>query len=145
MQNIVLYIPVGITWFIVFWIVGGVIFSILALFRVAKLRKAQFSCLFTISCALCATGATYSASLLGNDQIQNCTNTARDIFAQFASVIACGIFPITIMGIAWFIGLMFVGIILLFISRSKNQSWVDKKLDTTIVETVSCVSEIHIH
>ncbi|MFH1610980.1 MAG: hypothetical protein ABIA83_00025 [Patescibacteria group bacterium] len=145
MSDWIFYIPVGFVWFIIFWIVGGVIFSIAALFKIAKLRKAQFSCLFTITCVGCAYGATHSAFLIGNSQVGACLNQAQDIFGKFASVIACGIFPITAMGIIWFIALMLVGAVLLYISRAKNQSWVDKKLDETIPEPISQISEFHIH
>lgn len=145
MQDWIFFVPVGLMWFIIYWIVGGVIFSIAALFRIAKIRKAQFSCLFTLASIGCAFGATYTALIIGEKEIHVCLGEAQDIFGQFASVIACGVFPLMIMGAIWFAGLLFIGSILLYLSRAQNQSWVDEKLEEVIPEPISQISEFHIH
>ncbi len=145
MADWILLIPIGIVWFILYWIIGGVIFSIAALFRVAKLRKAQFSCLFTFAAIGCAYGATHTAYLFGKREIVMCLMEARDVFEQLASVMACGMFSIVLMGAVWFVGLLALGSILLFLSRAKNQSWVDEKLDDKQSETIQEVSEFHVH
>lgn len=145
MHGWLLFIPVGIVWFVLYWIIGGIIFSIAALFRVAKLRKAQFSCLFTLASLGCAYGATYTGFLFGQKEINVCLSQARDIFEQLASVFACGILPMVFMGSAWFLGLLLLGSILLFISRAKNQSWVDEKLDESCPEPIGQIKEFHVH
>lgn len=140
-----LLIPVGVVWFILYWIVGGIIFSIAALFKVAKLRKAQFSCLFTLASIGCAYGATHTAYIFGRREIESCLLQANDIFEQLASVMACGMLSIVAMGAVWFVGLLALGSILLFLSRARNQSWVDEKLDESTPEAIGQVNEFHVH
>ncbi len=140
-----LLIPVGVVWFILYWIIGGIIFSIAALFRVAKLRKAQFSCLFTFASIGCAYGATYTGQLFGQNQIAVCLSEARDVFEQLASVVACGMFSVVSMGAIWFIGLLIISSILLYLSRAKNQSWVDERLDDQAPEPIAQINEFHVH
>lgn len=145
MADWILLIPVAFVWFVLYWILGGIIFSIAALFRVAKLRKAQFSCLFTLASMGCAYGATHTAYLLGQREITTCLVQAQDLFEELASVIACGIFSIVLMGALWFIGLLAIGSVLLFLSRAKNQSWVDEKYEEKQPEPIGQINEFHVH
>ena len=48
-----------IVWFVVFWLVAGVMFAVIALIRFVKLNKARFSCLFTILSFVTAYGAAW--------------------------------------------------------------------------------------
>lgn len=53
-------------WFIVYWILGGVFFSIIAATQLMHLKKTQFSCLFTIGSAVAAYAASAGALVLAH-------------------------------------------------------------------------------
>lgn len=115
----------ALTWFVIFWLVGGVFFAIISVMRTAKLRKAHFSCLFTLSTLLAACGAAYGGLYLGQGQIETCMVEAQDYFDALAAVYGCGVLELFAAAGLAFLALVFVGFILLFICRPKNDSWVD--------------------
>jgi len=121
--------PLAVFWFLIFWLVGGVLFSIIALFRSSKIKKTQFSCLFTLLCAGCAYGAAHTGMMMGAEEINVCLEKAVGWTESFSAIIACGVFAMMISGLAWFILLFVGGSLLLLLSRSKNQSWIDGKVE----------------
>ena len=116
--------PLALFWFLIYWIGGGVLFSILALFRSSKLRKTRFSCLFTLLAAGCGYGAAHLGMRMGEKQIDACLVEATGLLEAFAAMIGCGIFQMMFSGIAFGIVLFVFGLFFMLISRSKKQSWV---------------------
>lgn len=144
MTNIYYFLPLSVFWFFIFWLVGGVLFAIIALFRTTKLKKAQFSCVFTLWCLFCAIGAAHTGLLMGNDEIEICLQKAQGFVESFSAVIACGVYSMMITGAAWFILLFAGGLLLLLLSRAKNQSWVheaDKKEESDKVQIKKLIVE----
>lgn len=120
-------IVLTIFWFIIFWLIGGVIFAIIALMRTSKLRKARFSCLFTLACAGAAYGAAWSGLTLGEGAIAECLQKNDSFFEELAAVYGCGVLEISFSALLWFVGLFLVGFLLLLVSHTANQSWTDAK------------------
>lgn len=118
-------IVISFIWFIIYWMAGGVLFATIALINVIKLRRARFSCLFTLASYLSALGAAYMGTYVAKEQIYACVAEAEDVFGALASVIACGIFEHVGAGALWFIVLVVIGVLLLILSRATNQSWMD--------------------
>ena len=113
--------------FLLYWLVGGVFFAIVSLFRASKIRKAQFSCLFTLSSLLGAVAASFVGIQIGGQAIDQCLRQTEGYFASLAAVISCGVLPLTFATLIGLLLLLVVGLFLLFVSRSKNQSWVDER------------------
>ena len=112
-------------WFPIYWIFGGVFFATITFLRVIKLRKVRFSCLFTITSLLTAFGAAYLGMFLGEKEITACLTDVEGFVNFLSAVIGCGIFSFFLAGIAGFIILLLLGMIILMLSRAANQSWVD--------------------
>lgn len=113
--------------FFVYWIVGGVFFAIITLFRTSKIRKAQFSCLFTLTSLACAIAASLAGTQIGGRAIRRCLIQTDGYFDSLAAVISCGVLPLTFSALIGLLALIIVGIFFLLISRSRNQSWVDER------------------
>ncbi len=114
-------------WFPLYWVFGGVFFATITIFRVIKLRRGRFSCLFTILTAGFAYGAAYSGLALSRVRVEMCLRKAHGFFDTIAAVFACGILEILAAGLLWFLLLLVCGFIILIISKADNQSWVDSK------------------
>jgi hypothetical protein len=129
-------IIIAIFWFILYWVLGGVAFSILAMVRLAKMRKTRFSCLFTLTAAACALGASRTGLLLARNNVRTCLEGVDDRFERLASVIACGILEEVAAGIIWFLLLLLIGTVIMVLARADNQSWIDTDhdLDTELDE-----------
>jgi hypothetical protein len=116
---------IALFWFILFWIFGGVFFAAVGIMRVIKLRKARFSCLFTILSAVCAYAAAHTGVWWARKEIKECIAQTHDVFGKMASVVACGIFEEALAAVIWFTVLILGGFILLYLTRAENQSWLD--------------------
>jgi len=120
---------VAAVWFPMFWIFGGVFFAIVAMMRVSKIRRARFSCLYTLLTAAFAYGAGYSGLLLGEARVAVCLQEAHGIFDTLAAVFGCAIFEILATGAVWFLLLLITGFFAMYLSKADNQSWVDSGAD----------------
>lgn len=126
MHSLLGYIAIiALFWFVLYWVVGGVIFGVIAILQVSKLRRARFSSLFTIASAACAFAAAYYGTKTAHGAIRACLEQANEPFSRLASVIACGILEQVASGIGFFIVLMAIGAVIFVISRATNQSWID--------------------
>ncbi len=126
----------GIIWFIVYWIVGGVLFALVAFSRVTKLRRALFSTLFTIESFLLGLLVAFAGTYSAEEQIATCVAESQDIFGDLASVIACGVLEHMVAGFIGFIVLIIAGLLTYFASRATNQSWLDSDVDEDRQEQV---------
>jgi len=120
-------LELSIILFFLYWLVGGVLFAIIALLRPSKIRKAQFSCLFTLACGGSAVGAAFVGTSIAQRPIARCLERTDGYFDSLAAVISCGVLPLTLAAIVGFIVLILVGLLLMLLSLSKNQSWIDER------------------
>ena len=105
----------SLLWFVVYWIVGGVIFSIVSLTRFLHIHKARFSCLFT----LLSIGAAYGAAWLGADRLLRlpCAERMRNVLDIVPTITVCATRHVFSSGILCFLLLMAVGILLMVLLR----------------------------
>ncbi len=114
----VVILVLALAWFVVFWIVGGVVFSIISLTRFLHIHKARFSCLFTLS----SVGAAYAAGWLGTRTLFQfpCVGRMKGILDIFPTVGVCATRQIFSAGVLVFLLLMAIGILLMFLFRRSD-------------------------
>jgi hypothetical protein len=111
---------ISFIWFMVYWILGGVFFSIMAVLRLGGVRKVRFSCLFTV----CAAGAGWGGMRLASDAVEDCLVSSESQAEAVTAVFGCGfvgIFSAFLLGLIVLIGL---GSLLLKISTVKTKPWI---------------------
>lgn len=126
MHSLLGYIAIiALFWFVLYWVIGGVLFGVVAILQVSKLRRARFSSLFTLASAACAFAAAYYGTKSAHGAIRACLEQANEPFSRLASVIACGILEQVASGVGFFVVLMALGVVIFILSRATNQSWID--------------------
>ncbi|MEK7615253.1 MAG: hypothetical protein AAB431_02620 [Patescibacteria group bacterium] len=125
----------SILWFLVYWILGGVFFAVIALLRLGRVRKVRFSCLFSLWALLVGIGAAFKGLEYSRQAIGVCLQTA-DTRAQVVSAIfGCGfagVFGAFLLGaLAMTVG----GFLIFAISRSKSKPWIVLETDLEREET----------
>ena len=115
----------SILWFLVYWIFGGVVFSIISLIRPGKMKRVRFSCLYT----LLSIGTGYGAAYLGVRWASDATGGVPSVSSVSEAVLVLG--GLGFVGIL--LGLMcgflvsfLGGWIIMAISRSREPSWFDR-------------------
>lgn len=106
-------------WFVAYWIVGGVIFSIISVTRFLHVHKARFSCLFT----LLSAGAAYGAAWMGAQVLIRqtmCIEKARSVIDVFPLMFTCATKQTFSSGLLWFLLLMAIGIGMMLILRGPD-------------------------
>lgn len=124
-----LLIVLSLVWFIVYWIFGGVIFSIISLVRPGKMKRVRFSCLYTILSALVAYGAAW----LGLYWAAAATGTVPEVSSLSEVIVVIGGLGFVGILLGLMVGLVvqFIGgWVIMAISRSREQTWYDKMTST---------------
>ncbi len=107
----------ALTWFILFWVVGGMLFAVVALTRFLKVKKAQFSCLFTLASVAAAYGAATTGMMTGEPRALRCIGGAAGAFDIGKAFVDCSLREIFLAGSAWFALLILVSILLMLLSQ----------------------------
>ncbi len=114
-------IILALLWFVVYWVVGGSIFAVVALGRLIHLKKAQFSCFFAILAGLTAYGAAWMAVTSAARSSRVCFAKIDAIYDALPAMFTCATRETVFSGLLWFVFLMTIGIGLMFISRINEQ------------------------
>ncbi len=107
----------AVLWFLVYWVFGGVAFSLLVLLRLGRVRKVRFSCLFTLLSFVLGVGAAYGGVQYSREAIAQCLLQATNRPQIIIAIFGCGF--VGIMG-AFFVGalaLVFIGLLLMLLCR----------------------------
>lgn len=112
----------ALAWFIVFWVAGGVLFAVVALTRFLKIKKAQFSCLFSLASAAAAYGAAATGLMIGQPKVIRCLGGADQPFEIIKAVFGCGAREVFLSGGAWFALLILLSIFLMLLSQWDGKS-----------------------
>jgi hypothetical protein len=116
-------------WFLLYWILGGVFFGLVALWRLGRVRKVRFSCLFSLWALACAVGAAWQGIRFSEKAVTDCLVLAQNKAEIITSIFGCGfvgIFGGFALGLA---ALVLGGLFVMAISTSHNPPWIDLKLD----------------
>jgi len=113
----------AVIWFFAYWIIGGVFFACVALLRLIRLRKARFSCLFTLSAGVCAFLAAWGSTVWLERSATECLAELPRGREALATVFSCGFFQFLASAAAGLVILLLLGFILLKLSSWKDRSW----------------------
>ena len=117
----------SLSWFILYWIFGGVVFSLIAAARSMHMKKARFSCLFTLGAVAAAFGAAYSGIILARPRGLRCpdalisrgTLQGAEHFS-IQSILMCDFGAVLVGGAMFFLLLLAIGTISLVLSRTEK-------------------------
>jgi hypothetical protein len=113
-----------ILWFLVYWILGGVFFAVVALLRLGRVRKVRFSCLFTIWVLAVAIGVAFKGLEYSQDAIAECVSDVVTRAEMVSAIFGCGF--VGVFG-AFLIGALAVtvgGFLIFAISRTRSKPWI---------------------
>ncbi len=127
-------IILGLLWFLVYWILGGVFFALVAILRLGRVRKVRFSCLFSILAFFTGAISAFYGVQFGKDSIRECVVNAKTQAEVITAIFGCGfagIFGVFLIGAAV---LVLGGFLLMAISKSKTKPWIVFDQDEAEVE-----------
>lgn len=114
----------SILWFLVYWILGGVFFALVAILRLGRVRKVRFSCLFSLWALAIGIGVAFKGLELSQKEVVACLADATNRAQVVISVFGCGfsgIFGAFLIGAAV---ITLGGFLIFAISRTKSKPWI---------------------
>jgi|GEM_PF-796740 len=117
-------ILLSILWFLIYWVLGGVFFAVIALLRLGRVRKLRFSCLFSLWVLGIGIGAAFKGIELSKTQVEVCLTDVTNRTQIVTAVFGCGF--VGVMG-AFLVGALAVivgGFIIFAISKTKSKPWI---------------------
>ena len=114
----------SIFWFVVYWILGGVFFAVMAIFRLGRVRKVRFSCLFSLLALVCGIGAAQFGMKYATEAIEACQIQATGKAQQFVAMIGCGFTGIMGSFLVGAVVLTVIGFVIMELSKSKTRPWI---------------------
>ncbi len=118
------FIILSILWFLAYWIFGGVLFAVITILRLGRVRKLRFSCLFSFLSLVCGVGAAYVGVGYSKEAVSDCLVEATSNAERVVAVFGCGF--ASILG-AFLFGAVIVvlgGFIFLILSKAKTRPWI---------------------
>lgn len=119
-----LTILLAILSFFAYWIFGGVLFALVALLRLGRVRKVRFSCMFS----LLALGSGIGSAMIGvqyaQTSLEACLAESMNRAEQIVALFGCGFAGL--LG-AFLMGAGVVvlgGFLIMHISRMESEPWV---------------------
>lgn len=108
----------ALLWFAVYWILGGVFFSLIAATRLLHLNKARFSCLFTFGSVVAAYAASAGALILAHPgRSVECTAAIVSKERGLGTLLTCNAPAVFASGGMCFALLVMGGLIAMLFSR----------------------------
>lgn len=120
-----LLVLLAVVWSILYWLLGGVLFSIIALLKVGRIRRARFGCLFSSASVGAGVLAAWAGLRLAAPAIAQCPLSEPDRWSRWVEQFACGIIGIVGSFFGGFLLLMLIGFVLLLLSKSTSKSWIE--------------------
>lgn len=119
----------GFLWFLVYWILGGVFFALVAILRLGRVRKVRFSCLFSLWTLVVGYIAAFAGIWIGRSSIESCYALAQNRGEVITAFFGCGfagVLGMFIMGAAL---IVLGGFAIMSLSKNKTKPWFN--LDVT--------------
>jgi hypothetical protein len=122
-------LPMALVWFLVYWLLAGIIFAIIGFIRVGRINVTKFSCLFTVLTLAVAIGAVWTGFVFTINTSPSCLNdihiAIRALWGLFKCATAINIYN----AIVWFVILLIAGVGAMFISTARNRIEVRPQVD----------------
>lgn len=119
-----LFFLLSLFWFLVYWILGGVFFGLIAILRLGRVRKVRFSCLFTLLAGVCAVSSAYYGVSLSHGVIAACTTDAHGRAQILLAMLGCGFGGLLLAFLMGALALTLGGFVFMSISRTKTKPWI---------------------
>ena len=113
------FVLLAFLWFLFYWIVGGAFFALIAVFRLGRLNKGRFSCLFSLFALFSAFGAAYFGSHWGAGSAQECIAVAETNIEGFVAFFGCSIVAVMLSFILGAAAVLLLGALSLIASSAK--------------------------
>lgn len=120
-------IVLSIVWTFIYWILGGVFFSIVALLRMGRVRRVWFGCLFSFFALGLGVLAAWVGGRLAASNLDSCfafVGTGR--FQQWLHQFSCGIVDYVGAALVGFLLLIVLGALLMVVTTSSEKAWIKK-------------------
>ncbi len=111
----------ALIWFIIFWVAGGVLFAVVALTRFLRIKKAQFSCLFTLASVAAAYGAATTGLMISEQKITQCLGSGAGPLEIGKAVFTCAFRDVFLSGGIWFALLILLAILFMLLSQRESK------------------------
>jgi hypothetical protein len=106
-----------VMWFVIYWLLAGVLFAVVGLVRFMRINTARFSCLFTLFSFATAYGAAWTGFAAITKTNGRCLANVDALYEVIPGLFRCSPAIVVSNGVLWFIVLLAVGIGLMFVSR----------------------------
>lgn len=114
---IIITLTFTLLWFVLYWLVAGVLFAIIGLVRFMRINTARFSCLFTLLSLVTAYAAAWTSYVAAARTAPRCVGQINAAYEAIPGLLRCAATITMSNAILWFIVLLAVGIALLFVTR----------------------------
>lgn len=117
-------ILLSLIWFLLYWVLGGVFFSVIAIARLGRVRKLRFSCLFSLLSLVLGVGAAYIGIAMSETAVSECLDEAVGNTERVVALFGCGFASILGTFLLGAFVLTVGGFLIMMISRSKAKPWI---------------------
>lgn len=114
----------ALIWFLAYWILGGVFFSLVSLAWLGAVHKVRFSCLFTLLSAVAAWTAARGGMSFARDAVTACLRATDTKAEGISAILGCGfggIFGSFFLGA---VAVAAIGLLLMRLSVAKSKPWI---------------------
>lgn len=125
-----LTILLGLIWSLMYWIAGGVMFALISLLRLGRVRKVRFSCLFTLLAFACGSAAAYLAVSRSQGALNACLVESKTQAETLVALFGCGFGQFFLAFLLGAAALVSGGFLAFALSSTKTKPWVDLKAGT---------------
>lgn len=102
---------------------------VIAVIKLGRIKKLQFSCLYTLISALAGYGAAWTGVYLAGDAITQCLASANGIQERFVAIFACGIVGIFSSMLLWAAVLVIGGFAMMRLSKTNEPMWFERPIE----------------
>ncbi len=105
-----------VIWFIVYWILAGIVFAVIGLIRFRRVNTLRFSCSFTFLSLATAFGAVITGYVTTTRTSPECLENVHIAYKTVGSLLKCAAIINIPNSVLWFVVLLAAGLGMLFIS-----------------------------
>ncbi|MFZ2681609.1 MAG: hypothetical protein WAZ14_00720 [Patescibacteria group bacterium] len=125
---VIIVVALTLMWFVVYWLIAGVLFAIIGLVKFVRINTAKFSCVFTFLSLATAYAAAWTGYVAASRLDGKCLSKISAPYEAIPGAFRCATTIMISNGALWFIVLVAAGIALMFVSRLPERKHVQPKV-----------------